>query len=225
MKEKIKESDLASVIIKYLEDLGYTSYKEVSLKGAGGNIRTDCYLTKEDSNGNIVETLALETKTGFTLKVMEQAYRWRNYSNYCYVCIPTPKRKDRTTYQFCINICKLMNIGIFEVNMYSNTVKVLNAPTIAKNTKIPPLYEQQKESVAGNDTSSYITAFKITVMAIEEYMKDKEQEELSVMIKNIKHHYSTPSSASNTIQKMVNKKVIKNFTIIKEDKKIFIKKV
>jgi len=225
MKIKHKESDLALIIIKYLEELGYISYKEVSLKGNGGNIRTDTYLIKKDNNDNIIETMALETKMGFTLKVMEQSWKWRNNANSCYVCIPAPKRTDRTTYQFCINVCKLMNIGIFEVNMYSGIVKVLNTPTIAKNTKIPPLYEQQRDSIAGNDSSSYITAYKITIMNIDEYMIDKDMVELNEIFKNITHHYKSISSGNGAIQKMIKKKVIKNYTIIKEGSKIFIKKV
>lgn len=224
LMEKLKESDLAEKIINYLENKGWISYKEVSVKGKGGGIRSDSYFVKKH-NDEIVETMALETKMSFSLKVIEQAEKWLTYANRSYICIPSPKRATRKTLSFGLKVCKKMNIGVFEVNMTTGIIKELNSPTIDKNTKIPPLYEQQRESVAGNDKSEYITAFKITIINMNEYMKDKEMIELKELLANIKHHYKTISSAMNAIQKMVNRKIIKGYEIKKEDKKIILFKL
>ena len=183
MKQKIKftESDLANIIIKHLENKGWISYKEVSISGVGGSSRADCYFIKKE-NLEIIETLSVETKLNFSLVVIEQAFQWLAYSNRCYICIPSPKSSNRSSYLFGIKICKMMNIGVFEVNVKSGIIKEVNTPTITKNTKIPPLYEQQRDSIAGNNKGEFITSFKITNINIDEYMKDKDSVELKNLI-------------------------------------------
>ena len=219
--KKYTEADLAHKIIEHLEKLDWISYKEVSIKGKGGGIRSDSYFVKKDGD-EIIETMALETKLSFSLKVIEQAEKWLGFANRSYVCIPAPKKSVRKSFQFGIKVCKKMNIGIFEVNMTTGTIKELYSPTIDKNTKIPPLYEQQRESQAGNNKGSFITAFKVTVLNINEYMLDKDGVELKDIISNIKHHYKTEKSAISTIQKMVKEDVIKGYIIKKEKNKILL---
>jgi hypothetical protein len=218
---KYSEADLAEKIINFLESLGWISYKEVSIKGKGGGIRSDSYFIKKVGD-EIVETMSLETKLNFSLKVIEQADKWKSHANRCYICIPAPKRNQRKSFQFGIKVCKQLNIGIFEVNMGNGSVNELNAPTASKNPKLPPLYEQQRSSVAGNDKGSFITAFKVTVINLDEYMQDKDGIELKDLVSNIKHHYKNEKSAISTIQKYVNDGVIKGYCIKKEDKKILI---
>ncbi len=223
-KIKFTESDLAEKIIEHLEKDNWISYKEVCITGVGGGSRSDSYFIKKNSEDVILETLSVETKLSLTLKVIEQAYNWLNYANRCYVCIPTPKRNARSSYWFGIQVCKKMNIGVFEVNMSTGIIKELYAPIIDKNTKIPPLYEQQRESIAGNNKGSFITSFKVTVMNIDSYMKDINTVELKDLISNIKHHYKTDKSATNTIRKFINDDIIKGYLIKKEDKKIIVYK-
>jgi hypothetical protein len=223
-KNKYTESDLAEKIIKYLESNGWTSYKEVSMRGCGGDVRSDSYFIKKNGE-DIIETMALETKMSFSLKVIEQSDKWKAYSNTAYVCIPSPKRATRKGLLFGLKVCKSLNIGVFEVNMDTGIIKELNTPIPNKNSKIPPLYEQQRNSIAGNNKSSFITSFKVTVMNIEEYMKDKDGIELKDIISNIKHHYKNNKSALNTIKKMINENIIKGFFLKKEDNKILIFKI
>ena len=115
-----------------------------------------------------------------------------------------------------------MNIGVFEVNVKSGIIKEVNTPTITKNTKIPPLYEQQRDSIAGNNKGEFITSFKITNINIDEYMKDKDSVELKNLISNITHHYSNDKSAYSSIKKCVETNIINGYKIKKEDKKIIL---
>lgn len=220
-KPKFSESDLAEKIINYLENDGWISYKEVCISKGGGS-RSDSYFVKKDMNGKIKETLSVETKLSLTLKVIEQAENWLKYANRCYICIPTPKREARSSYWFGIKVCKKFNIGVFEVNMSTGNIRELYSPTINNNTDIPPLYEQQRASVAGNDRGEYVTAFKITVMNIDEYMKDKDSHELRKVLSDIEHHYSNVSSGTAAIKKLIKKNVIKSYEIKKVNTKIFI---
>ncbi len=222
-KIKYSESDLADRIINHLEKIGWMCYKEVSMKGSGGDARSDCYFVKKDGD-LIIDSIALETKLSFNLKVIEQADKWIAYSNMSYVCVPAPKRVNRKNLSFGLKICKSLNIGVYEVDMDKNIIKELYMPKRNDRCKYPPIYEQQRDSVAGNNKSEYITSFKITVLNLEEYMKDKNGVELKSVVENIKHHYKNNTSAYNTIKKFIDKKIIKGYFLSKDDKKIIILK-
>lgn len=211
MKQKFKESDLASILISYLDDNNYTTYKEVSLKGRGSKIRADIYATKDGLN------ISIETKMSIGLKVIEQGFSWQQYSNMSFICVPRPTRKTRKTYNLCIEICKKLNIGLFLVDMYSKEVIEYIKPTInTKPIQIPPLFEEQRNSEAGNDRSEYITLFKLTTNALNSYLVDKDNINLKEVISNIKHHYKNDQSAYTSLKKMIIQKVIKGLVISKD---------
>ena len=221
---KIKESDLTNIIISYMENKNYISYKEVSVKGVGGGIRSDSYFIKKD-NDIISETIAIETKLNFTIKVIHQAYRWIQHSNKSYICVPKTKKKNKKDFLFGLKICKQLNIGVFEVDMVTHYINELYTPSINSKYKIPPLYEQQRDSLGGNDKGDFITKYKITVMNIDTYMIDKNNVELKEVIKNIDHHYKNDKSAINAITKYINKDIIKGYEIKKEKNIIFMIKI
>jgi hypothetical protein len=214
----MKESELAEEIITYLEKKGYTSYKEVSMRGKGGNARSDCYFTKE-VNGK-TETIAVETKTSMTLKVIEQADRWKSHANQVYVCVPTVTRKGWKGRKFAIKMCKALGIGVFEYGVKG--IKESNIGLINEKAKMPPLYEEQKDSVAGNDSGQFFTAFKNTVNELDKFMDDKDEYLLTDLIKEINHHYKSENSAKSSLKKMIERKVIDNYTIEKKSNKIYV---
>jgi len=214
----MKESELAEKIIEHLEGKGYTSYKEVSMRGKGGNARSDCYFTKE-VNGKTV-TIAVETKTSMTLKVVEQADRWKKHANQVYVCVPTVTRKGWKSRKFAIKMCKALGIGVYEYG--TKGIKESNVGIVNEKAKMPPLYEEQKSSVAGNDTGEFFTAFKNTVNELNKFMDDKDEYLLTDLIKEINHHYKSENSAKSSLRKMVEQKVIENYKIEKKSNKIYI---
>jgi len=219
---KIKETDLAKIINDYFENIGLESYKEVSLKGKGGNIRCDSYIIKRQ-NDLIIDSFTIETKLNFSLKVIHQSYLWKNYSKRNYICIPKPKRKDMKLYNFSIDICKKMNIGIYIVDVFNKTVTEFFKPIDNNlNIKYPPLYEEQKKSEAGNDKSEYITSYKITIKNLKEFLIDKDWLDIKFVIENIKHHYKNNNSAINSIKKYIYKNIITDIQI--QDNKIILKK-
>lgn len=214
----MKESELAEKIIEHLEKKGYTSYKEVSMRGKGGNARSDCYFTKE-VNGK-TETIAIETKMSMTLKVVEQADRWKKHANQVYVCVPTVTRKGWKSRKFAIKMCKALGIGVFEYGVKG--IKESNVGIINEKAKMPPLYEEQKSSVAGNDSGQFFTAFKNTVNELDKFMDDKDEYLLTDLIKEINHHYKSENSAKSSLKKMIERKVIDNYTIEKKSNKIYV---
>lgn len=222
----MKESDLALHIVDHLEKQGYTAYKEVCMKGRGGNARADCYFVKYDNENNIIDTIAVETKLNLNLTVIQQSDRWKSkYANKVAVCIPTTGRKGLKSRRFAIKVCKSLGIGVYQLDK-TCTIKEAVCPehTESKNIQYPPLYEQQKDSVAGNTDSEFYTAFKNTVNKLNEFMVDKDNHLWSDLIKEIDHHYKSDSSAKTSLKKYIGGTVIEGYYMDKIDKKWYIVK-
>lgn len=212
----MKESELAKHIIEYLEKQGYVCYKEVSMRGKGGNARSDCYFVKGD------ETIAVETKTSMTLKVIEQADRWKTHASRVYVCVPTVTRKGWKGRKFALKVCESLGIGVYEYG-----AKGITESKIAKiniKAKLPPLYEEQKESIAGNDSGQFFTSFKNTVNKLNEFMSDKNECSIIDVVKNTEHHYKSETSAKSSLKKNIERGIIEGYIITKKDKNIYITK-
>lgn len=211
----MKESELADIIIKYFEDKGYISYKEVSICGVGGSARADIYFVKLE-NEKIIDSIVVETKMSFSSKVIEQADKWKSnkLSHRVYVCTPFPKKRN----SFLIKICKILGIGVIHVKDYF--IKEVVQPECIVPKKFPPLFEEQKNSIAGNDRSEYITKFKLTVEKLDRFMEDKENYIWNELIEKLDHHYSNDKSASGALSKLIKRGHIKGYRIEKIDKKI-----
>lgn len=200
-----KESELTNQIINYYESLNFISYKEVSLYGRGGDIRCDTYLIKDDLS------IVIETKLNLTIKVIEQAYNWKNHANKVFICVPFKNKIN-----FALNLCKLLNIGLIMCS--KNNIYIKYEPIINNNIKMPILYNEQKNTIGGNCNSDFYTSFKNTIKNIDIFMSNKDEYLLKDMISEIKHHYVNDKSAINSIKKMIKNNVIKNYHI--NDKKI-----
>jgi hypothetical protein len=201
------EPELAQKIIKYVVNLNYETYNEVSMHGIGGDARADMYFVKRH-NGEIIDSVVVETKTSFSTKVIQQADRWRTakLSHRVYVCVPAPKRKDLKSRRFLFKVCKLLGIGVFQYYNNNDFLFGIKESVVSETInpkKYPPLYEQQKDSVAGNSKSEYVTKFKLTVMKLNEFMEDKPHYIWKELIEEIDHHYSNDRSAMGSLKKLI----------------------
>lgn len=204
----MKESDVALRIINHLECQGYECYKEVPMKGRGGNKRCDCYFVKR-KDGEIVETIAVEVKLNTNLTVLQQCDKWVKYANKNYICIPSSNRKTYKLKQFAAKLCKLLGIGMFEV--YPDSIKETVQSSYTEKYTLPPLYEEQKESIAGTTKEKIFTSFKHTVNEINKFMSDKEKCDLDLLLTEVKHHYKTKNSAKNSIKKYISRGIIEGY--------------
>lgn len=228
MKAKeLTEAQLAEKLIQYIEGLGYESYKEVCMRGKGGDPVADIYFIKREG-GVIIDSIIVETKIGLNMKVIEQADRWKTsgMSMKTYVCVIGTKRKEQKTRRFSIKVCKKLGIGVFQ--LINNTIIESAKPEIIYTDKTPPLYEDQKNSIAGNNRSEYVTDFKRTVNNLYDFMKDRTEYVWIDLISEINHHYSSDKSANNTLKKYIDSSgrfdLIKGFRFEKKDKKIYLVK-
>ena len=106
------------------------------------------------------------------------------------------------------NILPVIDILIFQY--YPNKYGIVDCgisesveSTIINPKKHPPLFEEQKDSVAGNDRSEYVTKFKLTVNKLNEFMEDKESYIWKDLIEELDHHYSNDKSAMGALKKLI----------------------
>lgn len=210
---KISEAEYAKIVVSYFEELGYDVYKEVSF--GGSSIRADIYCKK----GN--ETIAIETKTSLNLSVIDQAYNWRNYSSKSYIAIPYQKYRQ---FSIAHEICENFGIGILLIYKESrhkirDLIVEKLASTVNIESKEPALFEEQKDSVAGNNLGQFITPFKITCKLLVELIKEKGPMPLKTAVNLINHHYANESSATQNLRKMILWGVLKEIELFKEGNK------
>lgn len=219
----MKESDLMEYVRGDFEQLGYTTYAEVCVKG-GGSKRCDMYARIEDpENENYGHTIVFEAKLSFNFKVIEQADFWKTRAHDTYIVVPTTY-KNISSRKFARNICQMLGIGVLEVNVSQGKYYMTVKSARCDKPKYPTLYDEQKLTTASNSNNEYVTPFKITVNNLNEFMKDKDKEFLTQVVKNIKHHYKGDIAATRNIRFLVEKNVIKGFYITKENNKIVIKR-
>lgn len=216
----MKESYLASIIINHFEDKGYESYKEVSADK--GSRRSDCFFVKRNEHGEIVDGIIVETKIAYSLKVIEQAFKWKGMCNRVYIGVPKSKRKDWKLRKFGNDICKnYLKIGVIEVDSKDIVYETIESEYNTK-PKYPTLYEEQKLNIAG-DNGKYFTLFKRTIATINAYLEDKEEIDYKTLIENIEHHYASNSSAKQSLKSYIGT-LIPGFSLIQDGKKLIIKK-
>ena len=200
--KQIKEEDVGRALNTFFNDK-YEIYNEVSLSG-GASQRADLVLVKDN------ERSVIEIKTSATLKVLEQAYNWKNYVNKVYVCVPESlSYKRNSTYKFFKVLCKKLNIGIIRYTYFdwSDSYNfVIQSHPLYEDAKIPQhlkLYEEQKDFVGGSATNDFITPFKITMKRVDAYLEEHGESPLNDVLKNIEHHYSNDKSGVGAIKKLI----------------------
>ena len=217
MAKKINESEYAAVVVKHFENLGYEVFKEVGF--GGGSMRADIYCRKGD------ETIAIEVKTSLNLKVLDQAFGWREHANKVYFAVPS-----RSHQRFAVTraICEAFGIGMLDIYLYSHhrvnsEVRERIPACINSEPKHPPLYEQQKDSIAGTHSGNFVTPFKITCIRLLDHVTANGPVLLVDAMRSIEHHYSNENSAVAGIRKMIKWGVITEMEIFKDKNKNYIR--
>lgn len=219
----MSESDLMEYVRQDFRDLGYETYAEVPMKG-GGSKRCDMYARNENKDSNDYgHTIVFEAKLSFNFKVIEQAYYWKKHAHLCYIVVPTTT-KNISSRNFAREVCKKMGIGVIEVNVKRGKYFVTVKSEHNTNPKVPKLYDEQKKILSSNSSNTYITPFKVTVMQINEYMKDKNSSSIIDIVKNINHHYKSINSACRSIKVNIERGVIPGYKIVTEKNKLRIYK-
>jgi hypothetical protein len=214
-REKLKEVDLARVIVEYLKDRDWEVFMEVQSHVSDG--RCDIYAKLGDF------TWAIECKNSFGLSVIEQALGWRGQATMVSVAVPGPVSKLS---RLGTEICRERGIGILtgEVHnsrLWATPVEIVNECLAAKidtgAIRIPKLYEEQKTwAEAGNNEGKFFSPFQKTKKGLVEHVQAHGRVNLKEALVAVNHHYKSDSSAVASIVDLVSRGVFPELRVSKE---------
>ncbi len=216
------EEALGVELVKYLTDLGWEVYQEVSL-GYGGN-RADIVAVQN----NLV--WIIEFKTSLSLKLLEQCYNWKRYAHYVSAAIPTRRKLNELT--FVNRLCKDYGIGIMTIgdpdkytmssrsNINELVISKLNRKACTKRITDILSDEHKIWAKAGNSTSKFYTPFQGTSRRVQDEVKARPGIMLKELIESITHHYASDTTAKACISKYIQDGVIANIRYERDGKSL-----
>lgn len=192
------EKDLAQKFVEYFSS--YDLYFEVDYAGHQIDIVA--------LEGSI--TTAIEVKTSFNFKVLEQALMNKPYFNYSYIAVPWFKDSEVQR-----RLCKDYGIGLIVYNdkWRYNEVEVLVQPKLTRiksDKLVNRLSDRHKNSKPGTKSgdSEKVTAFQLTVDNLKQQIKRHPEQTIKETIESISHHYRNDLMAKNNIYQWTRKGII-----------------
>lgn len=205
---KIKESDLCKPLAAFMEK----SYKGCELYYEVKTIRdrkVDCVCKTADG-----ETIAIEMKLHANLTVLYQAFNNLECCNYSMILILAGCLRDFSR-SFLKTLCIKLGIGLLLINRYNEikqeTCAVKNDnPANAGYVK---LFEQQKNFIGGEASSACWSEYSQTIYEITNWLKEHKSGNLTNILKQINHHYSSVSNGKQAIMRYIKRGILKQFEI------------
>lgn len=193
---KLREVDVARPIVQGLQDSGWEVYQEVEPKrGKGGVADIVAKL------GSVI--WVIEVKAGLQLRLLEQAWEWRDFAHMVSIAIPktNPKRGHRAAQLFCRNY----GIGIIQVSAQTDNPMFWYTMHPRLNRRIfsylwNSLNERQKTfAEAGSADGKRWTPFYETCHQIRKVVQQKPGIHFKELMDRIQHHYSSSSTARQCV--------------------------
>jgi len=197
------EAELAAVVVAWLRDLRWEVYQEVEAYGHVADIVA--------VQGALL--WVIETKTSLSLRVMEQAFMWRQRAHYASVAIPRARRASSYAMR-CLN---RDGIGALEVRApdgYTPELSRVSEVGHAALNRRPAgklrdkLYEQQKTYAAAGSQGARWTPFIGTCEELRRFVAEHPGATLKESIASIKTHYRTPSTARSSLARWIQAGVV-----------------
>lgn len=213
----MKETELAQVIVEWLNNKQYEVFQEVQID----NRVADIVAKKND------QLWIIECKTSLNLLLLEQVHNWITYSDYVSVAVPVSKTYTRSN-TFAKRILREFKIGCLELKKDKYNKKYIIRETIDPIIHSDPirkqyikLHEEQKwYQEAGSSNGGHFTDFKGTIDKLYNLAKDNPGIELKQALKEINHHYKNDNNAFFCIKKYIDQNIIKKIKLI--DNNIYI---
>ena len=207
----MKETELAQKFVTYYSS--YDLYFEVDYAGHSIDI--------VGLVNNI--SISIEVKTTFNFKVLEQALQNKPYFNYSYIAVPSFKYP-----YFQEQLCTDYGIGllVYERKYNVDHIYELVKPKLNRltNDKLKSrLNNNSKRSIPGSPSGAgKVTAFKVTVENMVNYVERYPGCKLKDMISKISHHYNTDKAAISCTYTWLRQGVIKEIRL--ENGKLYLNK-
>jgi hypothetical protein len=210
--------DVAKGVIAYLCNLRWDVYQEVQL-----SYSSPCADIVAVQNGIV---WVVETKASRTLTVIEQAIYWRRYAHKVSVGVPYSRRGSMWE-----EILAWKGVGCLEVSGKSaESIRESVRPKLIRNASTDFLKsklcdEHKTFAEAGNPHGHRWTPFQKTAQALQRYVASRQivdGKKVGVLLKkaieSVDHHYSSNSSAKQSMKKWIEEGVIEGLTIQKVDR-------
>lgn len=199
----MKETELAQHFVKYLSsfDLYFEVdyYRSVDIVAVAENYAA-----------------AVEVKTSFNFKVLEQAIENAKHFHYSYIAVPYFWDKS-----FQEKLCKDYGIGLLVYESSFKVVRQIVKPKLNRHADLGRLKlrlcKRNKQSLPGSKSgdSTVITAFGATVDNLTTYVRRHHNCTLKEAVTKITHHYQTNELARSNLAQWIRCGVIKNIKIEK----------
>lgn len=195
----MKETELAQVIVAWLEAQHWDVYQEVCLADSLGTV--DILAVR----GPII--WAIECKKSFGIAVIRQAYRWHTVCRSVAVKSVSAS-KDR---QFAASICRKLKIGVLSV--YLNDIEVIvPAPILREHYRysqgIRELLRPQHKTYAkaGTNSGHHWSPYQSTMHCVKKILKKHPSgATIGQIMKELKaHHYASDQSARSNLGMALN---------------------
>lgn len=217
---EFKEHKYASKVVEWFENRGWEVYKEV--EGPKGDRIVDIYAVKGDP-AKPKKAHAVEVKTSFSLRVLEQAWYWKRYATCSSVAVP--EANSRRARKFGHRVCVKLGMGLFDVvegdhgPLYARQKKTPQEKKL-RPRRMPELYDEQKTSVAGTpDDKERWTGFDHTKVNLRELVEETHPNpiELHKAVSEIDHHYKNDDTAAARLKRIVRDKAVPGVDIMWRD--------
>lgn len=198
----MKETELAEYVIAWLEHQGWDIYQEVQFFGYGGV--ADIVAVHD---GWLI--WIIECKKSLTLRVMNQASKWR--CHYRSIALSAPKRKnfsESSSRDVSYAVAKQhFKIGVIEVTDGGDLHEKGSAPLMRHHhrfskVKLDMLRPEHKTfAKAGSRGGSHWTPYKSTIQEVERHIMYNPGCTLKEIIDSLgKRHYASAKSAISTLR-------------------------
>lgn len=191
LRSKIKETDLARLVIDWLVSQNWNVYQEVQFSSQG------CVADIVAERHGIL--WVIETKTTYGFAVLEQATRWPVH--YRSVAVPFARERDYRVAKY------YYGVGVIEV-FESSVEEIVEAPIFVKHRYTANHYRNQLQELhktfaqAGSKGSQHLTPYKNTMIEVRKIVEKNPgctvkflYEQLGIM------HYSSASSFKGNLLK------------------------
>lgn len=207
----MSEADLASRVVRWLEDAGWDVYQEITFGGGViGDGRADIVAVRGD------ELWAIECKKALSFDLMAQTERWKPYSSRASMAVLAGPRMFRPSEgrQLARRLVASLGLGLLEVR---SLWPIEEGRIPAVEEKVEAAYregysprlrnllrpEHKTHAQAGGNRGGHFTKFRATCEAVARFAAENPGKTLKETLMAVDHHYMTLRSATSSIGKWI----------------------
>ena len=193
----MKEADIALVVREGLIKAGWDVFPEASMLYGRG--RADLACTMNDS------LFVVETKLSLSMKLIDQANEWIRTKAVGQVAIAVP---NRPVPRIVHEICQWKGIGIIMVHLPTRRIEIVREPVnlviwpVKARKMMDSLHPDMKNYTPGTN-KKWSTPYNRTMGKVREFVTERPGEKIGVVVDSVEHHYSSRSSALQSMPRAI----------------------